>query len=48
LIRTFELADALANGRAAMWCLCMTTIMASLAFFAGRASLRWRQSAGAW
>lgn len=47
LIRVFDLSDALANGRAAMWCLCMTTIMASLAFFAGRASLRWRRLSAA-
>jgi hypothetical protein len=44
LIQFLDLADVLPTGRASMWCLCMTTIMASLAFFAGRTSLRWRQA----
>jgi hypothetical protein len=44
LIRGLDLAEVLPTGRAAMWCLCMTSIMASLAFFAGRTSLRWRRA----
>ena len=44
LIQFLDLAEVLPTGRASMWCLCMTTIMASLAFFAGRTSLRWRQA----
>lgn len=43
-IRGLDLAEVLPTGRAAMWCLCMTSIMATLTFFAGRMSLRWRQS----
>lgn len=42
LIRGLDLAEVAPTGRAAMWCLCMTSILATLAFFAGRTSLRWR------
>lgn len=42
LIRSLQLTEFMATGRASMWCLCMTTIMATLAFFGGRTSLRWR------
>jgi hypothetical protein len=41
LIRGLDLAEVAPTGRAAMWCLCMTSILATLAFFAGRTSLRW-------
>jgi hypothetical protein len=41
LIRSLQLTEFVASGRAAVWCLCMTTIMATLAFFGGRTSLRW-------
>lgn len=44
VIRGLQLGELLASGRAPIWCLCMTTIMASLAFFAGRTSFRWRQA----
>jgi hypothetical protein len=43
-IRGLDLAEVLPTGRAAIWCLCMTSIMASLAFFVGRMSFRWRQA----
>jgi hypothetical protein len=42
LIRSLQLSEFVATGRAAIWCLCMTTVMATLAFFGGRTSLRWR------
>ncbi|HZL91236.1 MAG TPA: hypothetical protein VFB96_22915 [Pirellulaceae bacterium] len=42
LIHSLQLSESVASGRAPIWCLCMTTIMAALAFFGGRSSLRWR------
>ncbi len=42
LLQELDLAETVLSGRAAMWCLCMTSILASLAFFAGRTSIRWR------
>jgi hypothetical protein len=42
LVRGLELGEVLASGKAVMWCLCMTTMMATLAYFAGRTSARWR------
>jgi hypothetical protein len=44
LIRSLQLTEFVASGRAAVWCLCMTSIMATLAFFGGRTSLRWSLS----
>ena len=41
-IRGLDLGEVVPTGRAAMWCLCMTTILATLAFFAGRSSFRWK------
>jgi hypothetical protein len=37
-----QLADKLAGGQAALWCLCMVCVATILAFFAGRMSVRWR------
>jgi hypothetical protein len=39
-----QLADKLAGGKAALWCLCMVSVATILAFFAGRMSVRWRQA----
>ncbi len=39
-----QLADKLAGGQAALWCLCMVSVATILAFFAGRMSVRWRQA----
>src|SRR6478672_7118550 len=33
-----QLADKLGGGKAALWCLCMVSVSATLAFFAGRLS----------
>ena len=42
IIRALDLGEVVPTGRAAMWCLCMTTILTTLAFFAGRSSFRWK------
>ena len=42
LVRGLDLGEVVPTGRAAMWCLCMTTILSTLAFFAGRSSFRWK------
>jgi hypothetical protein len=42
--RGLQLADKLAGGRAALWCLAMTSVSIILAFFAGRLSLQWRRA----
>jgi hypothetical protein len=47
LIRGLDLSESVPTGRAAMWCLCMTTILATLAFFAGRSSFRWKSAEAA-
>jgi hypothetical protein len=39
-----QLADKLAGGKAALWCLCMTSVSMILAFFAGRQSVQWRNA----
>ncbi|MDX1947092.1 MAG: hypothetical protein SFU86_16960 [Pirellulaceae bacterium] len=39
-----QLADKLAGGKAALWCLCMVSVSTILAFFAGRLSVRWRRA----
>jgi hypothetical protein len=39
-----QLADKLAGGQAALWCLCMVSIATILAFFAGRMSVQWRRA----
>jgi hypothetical protein len=39
-----QLADKLVGGKAALWCLCMLSLSAILAFLAGRQSIRWRQT----
>ena len=44
LVHSLHLTEYVASGRAPIWCLCMTSIMATLAFFGGRMSLRWRQA----
>jgi len=36
-----QLADKLAGGKAALWCLCMVSLSIIVAFFAGRHSTRW-------
>jgi hypothetical protein len=36
-----QLADKLAGGKAALWCLCMVSLSTILAFFAGRQSTAW-------
>jgi hypothetical protein len=42
LLSLVQLADKLAGGQAALWCLCMVCVATILAFFAGRMSVRWR------
>ncbi|MFN0018716.1 MAG: hypothetical protein ACKVP0_10690 [Pirellulaceae bacterium] len=44
LVRFLQLSDKVAGGKAALWCLCMMSVMTLLAFFAGRISVRWRQT----
>jgi hypothetical protein len=44
LVRFLQLSDKVAGGKAALWCLCMMSVMTLLAFFAGRISVRWRQA----
>jgi hypothetical protein len=44
LVRFLQLHDKVAGGKAALWCLCMMSVMTLLAFFAGRVSVRWRQA----
>jgi hypothetical protein len=39
-----QLADKLADGKAALWCLCMVSVATILAFFAGRMSLTWQRA----
>lgn len=39
-----QLTDKLAGGRAALWCLCMVSLSAVLAFFAGRLSAHWQRA----
>jgi len=39
-----QLADKLAGGKAALWCLCMVSLSTILAFFAGRLSFQWRRA----
>jgi hypothetical protein len=39
-----ELADTLAGGRAALWSLCLASLHAILAFFAGRLTIQWRRT----
>ena len=39
-----QLADKLAGGKAALWCVCMVSVSTILAFFAGKLSSRWRQA----
>lgn len=42
--RGLQLADKLAGGQAALWCLAMTCVSIILAFFAGRTSAQWRRA----
>ena len=39
-----QLADKLAGGKAALWCLCMVSLSTILAFFSGRLSARWHKT----
>jgi hypothetical protein len=39
-----QLADKLAGGQAALWCLCMVSLATILAFFAGRMSVQWQRA----
>jgi hypothetical protein len=39
-----QLADKLAGGKAALWCLAMTNVSILLAFLAGRLSTSWRRA----
>ena len=39
-----QLADKLAGGQAALWCLCMVSVATILALFAGRMSLSWQRA----
>jgi hypothetical protein len=39
-----QLADKLAGGKAALWCLCMVSLWTILAFFAGRQSTSWHKA----
>jgi len=39
-----QLADKLPGGKAALWCLCMVSLSAILAFFAGRLSSQWQRA----
>jgi hypothetical protein len=40
----WQLADQLAGGRAALWCVAMVSLSSVLAFFAGRLAMRWRRA----
>lgn len=44
LVSFLQLSDKVGGGKAALWCLCMMSVMTLLAFFAGRISVRWRQT----
>jgi hypothetical protein len=44
LVAGLDLADKLAGGKAALWCLCMVSVSTMLAFFAGRLSVRWHKA----
>ena len=39
-----QLADKVAGGQAALWCLAMTSVSTIIAFFAGRLSVQWRRT----
>jgi hypothetical protein len=39
-----QLADKLTGGKAALWCLCMVSMLTILAFFAGRLCLQWQRA----
>jgi hypothetical protein len=39
-----QLADRLAGGKAALWCVCMISLSTLIAFFAGRLAASWRRS----
>jgi hypothetical protein len=39
-----QLADKLAGGKAALWCVCMVSLSTLLAFFAGRLAASWRRA----
>ena len=39
-----QLADKLAGGKAALWCLCMISLSTILAFFAGRLGTSWHRA----
>ena len=39
-----QLADQLAGGKAALWCVAMVSVSTVLAFFAGRLAMRWRRA----
>jgi hypothetical protein len=39
-----QLADKLAGGKAALWCLCMISVSTILAFFAGRLGASWHRA----
>jgi hypothetical protein len=39
-----QLADKLAGGKAALWCLCMISLSTILAFFAGRLGASWHRA----
>ena len=39
-----QLADKLAGGKAALWCLCMISLSTILAFFAGRLGTTWHRA----
>ena len=44
IVSGLQLADKLAGGKAALWCLSMISLSVILAFFSGRLSLHWRKA----
>jgi hypothetical protein len=44
IVRFLQLEDKIAGSKAALWCLCMTSVAVLLAFFAGRLSVRWHRT----
>jgi hypothetical protein len=42
--RGLQFANKLADGRAALWCLCMISLSTLIAFFAGRLAVSWRRA----
>jgi hypothetical protein len=44
IVQSLQLADKLAGGKAALWCLAMVCLSTILAFFSGRLSVKWHKA----